>query len=120
MIRRPPRSTRTDTLFPYTTLFRSGARAMKNFDVVIAGAGMAGASLAAAIARNASVLLLEMESQPGYHAPGRSVAFWAERYGGPAIQPLTTYSGSFMRTPDPAFSNTPFLPATGACHISRK
>src|SRR3546814_6615600 len=26
MIRRPPRSTRTDTLFPYTTLFRSGDR----------------------------------------------------------------------------------------------
>src|SRR3546814_3995637 len=26
MIRRPPRSTRTDTLFPYTTLFRSGQR----------------------------------------------------------------------------------------------
>src|SRR3546814_7818606 len=26
MIRRPPRSTRTDTLFPYTTLFRSGIR----------------------------------------------------------------------------------------------
>src|SRR3546814_11444169 len=26
-IRRPPRSTRTDTLFPYTTLFRSGAAA---------------------------------------------------------------------------------------------
>src|SRR3546814_3032179 len=26
MIRRPPRSTRTDTLFPYTTLFRSFAR----------------------------------------------------------------------------------------------
>src|SRR3546814_6104369 len=27
MIRRPPRSTRTDTLFPYTTLFRSGISA---------------------------------------------------------------------------------------------
>src|SRR3546814_8726055 len=27
MIRRPPRSTRTDTLFPYTTLFRSAAAA---------------------------------------------------------------------------------------------
>src|SRR3546814_2087085 len=26
MLRRPPRSTRTDTLFPYTTLFRSGGR----------------------------------------------------------------------------------------------
>src|SRR3546814_14467203 len=34
MIRRPPRSTRTDTLFPYTTLFRSCALAQ-------AGAGIA-------------------------------------------------------------------------------
>src|SRR3546814_12371688 len=30
MIRRPPRSTRTDTLFPYTTLFRSPARRIGN------------------------------------------------------------------------------------------
>src|SRR3546814_10987915 len=36
MIRRPPRSTRTDTLFPYTTLFRSvgvGRRAMGTAEV---------------------------------------------------------------------------------------
>src|SRR3546814_7505024 len=32
MIRRPPRSTRTDTLFPYTTLFRSGGEAMDRLD----------------------------------------------------------------------------------------
>src|SRR3546814_8676092 len=31
MIRRPPRSTRTDTLFPYTTLFRSRRRALSRF-----------------------------------------------------------------------------------------
>src|SRR3546814_15375549 len=29
MIRRPPRSTRTDTLFPYTTLFRSGVAGLE-------------------------------------------------------------------------------------------
>src|SRR3546814_2260384 len=29
MIRRPPRSTRTDTLFPYTTLFRSALRVLR-------------------------------------------------------------------------------------------
>src|SRR3546814_20088797 len=29
MIRRPPRSTRTDTLFPYTTLFRSKKRSAR-------------------------------------------------------------------------------------------
>src|SRR3546814_12666507 len=33
MLRRPPRSTRTDTLFPYTTLFRSGL-----VEVVVVGA----------------------------------------------------------------------------------
>src|SRR3546814_12339464 len=31
MIRRPPRSTRTDTLFPYTTLFRSSPRPRGHF-----------------------------------------------------------------------------------------
>src|SRR3546814_5862465 len=38
MIRRPPRSTRTDTLFPYTTLFRSGlvARAKDGATPVVA------------------------------------------------------------------------------------
>src|SRR3546814_11218712 len=32
MIRRPPRSTRTDTLFPYTTLFRSAGQARVAFE----------------------------------------------------------------------------------------
>src|SRR3546814_973578 len=35
MIRRPPRSTRTDTLFPYTTLFRSGRRHRPPIDQVL-------------------------------------------------------------------------------------
>src|SRR3546814_7999464 len=49
MIRRPPTSTRPDTLFPYTALFRSDARfagassyaAIKGADVVIVTAGVA-------------------------------------------------------------------------------
>src|SRR3546814_4777105 len=32
MLRRPPTSTRTDTLFPYTTLFRSLGGALQEFD----------------------------------------------------------------------------------------
>src|SRR3546814_2343233 len=35
MIRRPPRSTRTDTLFPYTTLFRSPAEPAHQLDAVV-------------------------------------------------------------------------------------
>src|SRR3546814_6774112 len=42
MIRRPPRSTRTDTLFPYTTLFRSRLEQMSTrIAYLIAGVGIA-------------------------------------------------------------------------------
>src|SRR3546814_5006131 len=37
MIRRPPRSTRTDTLFPYTTLFRSAKLVKAGFGVITGG-----------------------------------------------------------------------------------
>jgi D-arginine dehydrogenase len=67
------------------------------FDVAIVGAGIAGASLAAELAPHVSVLLLEAEDQPGYHATGRSAAFWSETYGGPHIQPLTSASGPWLR-----------------------
>src|SRR3546814_12318915 len=43
MIRRPPRSTRTDTLFPYTTLFRSAVRAAALRGVRSSAPGRAGA-----------------------------------------------------------------------------
>src|SRR3546814_6268069 len=39
MIRRPPRSTRTDTRFPYTTLFRSTAGAFVDFHHLLRGIG---------------------------------------------------------------------------------
>src|SRR3546814_94458 len=44
MIRRPPRSTRTDTLFPYTTLFRSDRRDRRRHSHSPAGAAAAGAA----------------------------------------------------------------------------
>ncbi|HEX8379373.1 MAG TPA: FAD-dependent oxidoreductase [Allosphingosinicella sp.] len=68
----------------------------RDFDIVIIGAGMAGASLAAELAGEARVLLLEAEDQPGYHSTGRSAAFWSESYGGRFIQPLTTASWPFL------------------------
>jgi len=85
----------------------------ERFDIVIAGAGMAGASLAAHLAPTASVLLLEAEHHPGYHATGRSAAFWTESYGGPGIQPLTTASGPWLR-------DNGFLGARGALTLARK
>ena len=68
-----------------------------SYDVVIIGAGMAGASLAAELAGRGSLALVEAEAAPGYHATGRSAAFWTESYGGPDVQPLTTASGPLLR-----------------------
>lgn len=76
---------------------------MDRFDIAVIGAGMAGATLAAELAPQARVLLLEAEAQPGYHATGRSAAFWSETYGGPHVTPLTLAShgalagGGFLR-----------------------
>ena len=61
-------------------------------DVVIIGAGIAGASVAAELAPHCRVVLLEAEDTPGYHSTGRSAAFWHETLGGPLVQPLTTAS----------------------------
>ena len=68
----------------------------ERFDFAIVGAGIAGASLAAGLAAQGRVLLIEGEAQPGYHSTGRSAAFWTESYGGPHVQPLTSASYGFL------------------------
>ncbi|PAX09466.1 NAD(P)/FAD-dependent oxidoreductase [Sphingomonas lenta] len=83
---------------------------MTRCDVAIVGAGIAGASLAAELAPHASVVLLESEDVAGYHATGRSAAFWSETYGGPGIQPLTSASAQSLRN---------FLQPLGSLHIGR-
>ncbi len=88
-------------------------------DVLIVGGGMAGFTLAAALAGRARVTILEQEAQPGYHATGRSVAFWTESYGGPGIQPLTSASGPLLAAPDRALSPVPFVQPRGAIHVGR-
>ena len=62
------------------------------FDFIVVGAGMAGVSIAAELSREARVALVERESQPGYHATGRSAALFSELYGNATIRGLTRAS----------------------------
>ncbi|MEZ0494891.1 NAD(P)/FAD-dependent oxidoreductase [Sphingomonas sp. IW22] len=92
----------------------------QTFDIVIAGGGIAGASLAAEAAAHARVLLIEAEDQPGYHATGRSAAFWSETYGGPGVQPLTTASGPILSNPPEELGGESFLKPRGELFIGRE
>lgn len=89
-------------------------------DVLIVGAGIAGASLAAALAPWRRVMLIEGEDAPGYHATGRSAAFWHESYGGVGVQPLTRASLETLNNPDPEFSEHGFLSPRGAMTIGQR
>jgi D-arginine dehydrogenase len=89
-------------------------------DILVVGGGMAGFSIAAELAEQASVVIIEQEDQPGYHASGRSVAFWEETYGGAGVQPLTSASGPMLADPAPTFSDHSFLRPRGAIHLGRR
>ena len=90
------------------------------YDFVIVGAGMAGASTAHFLADKGDVLLLEMESQPGYHTTGRSAALFSEAYGNGSIRALTSGGGAFLTGPPDGFSNTPILTPRGAMFVGRE
>ena len=82
---------------------------MSGVDVVVIGAGIAGASAAAELAADARVVLLEMEAQPGYHATGRSAAYFAAAYGKKAVRNFTGCCEAFFRNPPAGFSDVPLI-----------
>jgi D-arginine dehydrogenase len=86
-------------------------------DVIILGAGMAGASLAAELAPHRRVLLLELEDQPGRHATGRSAAMFFESYGNATVRGLTRASRAFFMQPPAGFAASPLLSPRSAMFV---
>lgn len=92
---------------------------MERFDIAIVGAGIAGASLAYRVAPHRSVLLLEGESQPGYHSTGRSAAMFMESYGTPQVRALTRASRAFYESAPVGFTDVPLLAPRGVLYVAR-
>jgi len=84
-------------------------------DVIVIGAGMAGASVAAELARSRRVILLEREDRPGRHATGRSAALHSEIYGAAPIRALTRASRDAFLSPVDA---SPFATQRDCLHIA--
>ncbi len=88
-------------------------------DFLIIGGGIAGISAGAWLARRGRSIVLERESQPGYHATGRSAALYTKHYGNATIRALTRASGQFLKVPPDGFSSHPILSPRGLMFLAR-
>ncbi len=93
---------------------------MSSADVVVVGAGIAGAGIAFELARDARVVLVEAEDRPGYHTTGRSAAVYLKGYGNRVIRDLTAASEAFLTAPPPGFAEVPLVTPRGALSLVRE
>ncbi len=82
-------------------------------DIIVIGAGIAGASVAAELAPHRRVTILEMESVAGYHTTGRSAATYVPTYGPPVMRAMTRASEPFFRSPPQGFTEHPLISPRG-------
>src|SRR5271170_6057834 len=78
-------------------------------DFLIVGGGIAGASVGYFLAPRGRTVVLERESQPGYHSTGRSAAMLIDSYGPQQVRSLTAASREFFERPPPGFVETNLL-----------
>lgn len=90
---------------------------VRDFDAIVIGAGIAGASVAYFMAPHARVLVLEREAYAGMHSTGRSAALFCETYGSPQVRALTRATRPFLTQPPEGFAAQPILRRIGATVI---
>jgi len=90
---------------------------VRDFDAIVIGAGIAGASVAYFMAPHARVLVLEREAYAGMHSTGRSAALFCETYGSPQVRALTRAARPFFSQPPEGFAAQPILRRLGATVI---
>ena len=91
---------------------------MREFDYIVVGGGIGGASVAYRLAGEGSVAVLEREPQPGYHTTGRSVAVHTDSYGPDQIRLLSRASYDFIVNPAEEFSEVPLVHPLGIVFVA--
>jgi D-arginine dehydrogenase len=92
---------------------------MDSYDFIIVGCGIAGASAGYELAAHGRVLVLERESQPGYHTTGRSAALFVQTHGPAVIRALARGAKNFFLDPPAGFTEHPLLTPRGMLLIGR-
>lgn len=86
-------------------------------DVIVIGAGMAGASVAYFLAPHVRVLVLEREEHAGMHSTGRSAALFSETYGSAQVRALTRAARHFFDRPPEGFAAHAILSPRGSVSV---
>jgi len=86
-------------------------------DFAVVGAGIAGASLAWRLALHGEVVVIERESQPGYHTTGSSAAMFMPSYGTAQVRSLTRACRAFYAAPPADFASVPLLSPRGVMYV---
>ena len=87
-------------------------------DYLILGAGIAGASIGHFLAPHGRCVMLERESQPGYHSTGRSAAQFIASYGPAQVRALSRASEPFFQNPPAGFAEAPLLTPRGLLTVA--
>lgn len=93
---------------------------MTDVDFTIIGAGAAGLLLADRLSQSApdaKIIILEAESQAGYHASGRSAAIFVPSYGHGFLRELTVMSRPYFESADPEFFPSPLFNKRGILRL---
>ena len=87
-------------------------------DFILIGAGIAAASTGHFLAPHGRCVMLERESQPGYHSTGRSAAQFIATYGTPQVRALSRASEPFFQQPPEGFASAPLLTTRGLLTVA--
>ncbi|MCF6215395.1 MAG: FAD-binding oxidoreductase [Emcibacter sp.] len=91
-------------------------------DFIIIGGGIAGASAGYELRDMGKIIILEKESQPGYHTTGRSAAIFQKGYNGgdPVLHAIIKASEDFLHNPPNDFVAHPLLSPRDLFYITTK
>ena len=88
------------------------------YDFVVIGAGISGASAAYELAAQSKVLLIEAQSQAGYHSTGRSAAMFTPNFGNDLVRKINSLSAPFFLNPPAELADGSLLSTRGAVSVA--
>lgn len=87
------------------------------YDFLIIGAGISGAAVGYELAQHGKVVIVEAETQPGFHSTGRSAALYTPNYGPDLVRRICQLSLPFLTKPPNTFVDHALLSSRGMLNV---